>query len=62
MPNRTASLLYIFRTVRARITKFYRHIQAGLAYIAAGYDVTIYFRSEATAKKLSKMPPLAASS
>ena len=51
MPNPTASLLYISRTVRARNTKFYKHILAGLAYIAAGYDVTTYFRSEVTAKK-----------
>ena len=51
MPNPTASLLYISRTVSARITKFYRHIQADLAYIGAGYDVTSYFRSETTAKK-----------
>ena len=43
--------LYISRTVRARTTKFYRHIQAGMAYIGAEYDVTTYFRSEATAKK-----------
>ena len=61
MPNPTASLLYISRTVRARITKFYRRTQAGLTYIGAGYDVTTHFRSEATAKKLSKMPPPAAS-
>ena len=58
MLNRTTSLLYISSTVRARFSKFHMHIQAGLPYIVAGYDVTIYFRSEATAKKnLSKMPP-----
>ena len=59
MPNPTASLLHISRTVIAGITKFYKHIQASLAYIVAGYDITIYFRSEDTVSKLSKMPPQA---
>ena len=61
MLNRTASLLYISKTVRARITEFHTLIQAGLPYIGAGYDVTIYFQLEATAKKLSKMPRQAVS-
>ena len=37
MQNPTASLLYISRTVRGRITEFYRHIQAGVGYIGARY-------------------------
>ena len=61
MPNPTASLLYISSNVRTRITEFYRHIQAALAHIVAGYDVIIYFWSETKAKNLSKMPPEAAS-
>ena len=56
-PHPTASLLYISRTVRARITYFYRHIQADLLYICTGYDITNYFRSEATVKRPSKTPP-----
>ena len=60
MSHPTASLLYISRTVWARITKFYRHIQADLPYIDTEYGVTSYFRSEATAQKPSKMPPQAA--
>ena len=56
MPNPTALLLYISRTVRARITKFYGCNKASLPYIGTGYDVTAYFRSEATAKRQSKMP------
>ena len=56
MPNPTASLLYILTTVRARITKFYTHTQAGPVYTGAGYNVITYFRSEATAKIQSKMP------
>ena len=50
MPHPTASLLYMWRTVRATITKCYLHIQADMPYIIAGYDVTNYFQSEATAK------------
>ena len=61
MPNPTASLLYTLRTVRARITKFYRHIKDSLPYIGTGYYVTNYFQSDATAKKKSKMPLQAAS-
>ena len=51
MPTPSASLRRISRTVRATITKFYRHIQTDLHYICAGYDITNYFRPEATAKK-----------
>ena len=46
-----ASLLYISRTVRARITKLYAHIRADLPDIYTGYVVTNYFLWEATAKK-----------
>ena len=51
MPHPTTSLLYISWTVWARITEFYRHIHADLPYICTEYDVTTYFRSEATAEK-----------
>ena len=51
----------ITHSVTKRITKFYKHIHADLHYICTGYDVTIYFRPEATAKKPSKMPPQTAS-
>ena len=54
MPNTTASLLYISWTVSDRITKFYRHIHAGLPYICTWYEVTNYFRSETTAKNSRK--------
>ena len=51
MPHPTALLLCISRTVGARITKFYIRIHADLRYIFSRYDITTYFRSEATAKK-----------
>ena len=44
---------YISGTVLPRITKFYRHIHAGLPIICTGHNVTNYFRSKATAKKNS---------
>ena len=43
-------------TLWGKITKFYKPIQADMTYNGAGYDVTNCFRSEATAKKPSKMP------
>ena len=46
MPHLMASLVYISRSVSARITKFYRH----MPYIETGYDITSYLRSEVTAK------------
>ena len=61
MPHSTASLPYISWTVWARITKFYQNIHTDLHYTCAGHDVTIYFRSEATVKIPSKMPPQTAS-
>ena len=57
MPHSTVSLLYISRTIYARITKFYSHNHADLPYICTGYDVNNYFHSEVTMKKPSKMPP-----
>ena len=33
------------------------YIHADLPYLCAGYDVTMYFQSEATVKKQSKMLP-----
>ena len=45
------SLLFISWTVWAWIAKFYRHIHADPSSICTGYDVTNYFRSEATTKK-----------
>ena len=56
LPHSTASLLYISRTVRARITQFYGCNKANLPYIGTGYDVTGYFRSEARVKRQPKMP------
>ena len=37
----------IWKTIWPRITKFYRHIHTDILYSHTGYDVTIYFRSEA---------------
>ena len=50
---------YISRTVWPRITKFFTNLQTSRVYNHTGYDVTNYFRSEATAIKQSKMPPQA---
>ena len=41
----------------SKIRKFHRHINDDLPYICTGFDVTNSFRSEATSKKQSKMPP-----
>ena len=48
---------YISRTLWPRITKFYANLHTRRVYNHTGYDVTNYFRSEATATKQSKMPP-----
>ena len=53
---RSEAVAYISGTVWPRITKFYRHIHADLSYICTGYDVTNYFRSEATVDKTVEMP------
>ena len=51
---------YISRTFRPVITKLYKNLHTRQIYNHTGYDVTNYFRSEATAKK-TKMPPHTAS-
>ena len=61
MPHPTASLLYISRTVWARITKFYADMHTNMPYICTRCDVTNYLRSEVITKKPSTMPPQMAS-
>ena len=56
-----AVVLYIPRTVGARMTKFHRDICTELPNIYAGYDVTNYYRSEVVTKKPSKIPHQTAS-
>ena len=41
---------FVLRTVWLRIIKFYRNLHTRRVYNHTGYDVTKYFRSEATAK------------